>query len=208
MPVVLRLYDASEGGVLIYTDSNDVEVAGGLYSTFIGDDLSGGSLKDALTNSQVWIEPDIGGTVLLPRERLAAVAYAMMSADVTNGAIRGSMFEPGAVQTNHLLNSIVTADKIAAGAVGAAALADGAVEGSNIADGAVTSAKIASNSASSFHLARSYQSGRIDVLFNFFGTDTNLSTLFSPAFTSEPPSTRSRIPPAARRGMRCPSIRT
>ncbi len=72
----LRLYDSSSGGTLLYEDSNSVSVVDGLYSTFIGDNTSFGSIADALTNAMVYIETIVNGTVLSPRERVVAVPYA------------------------------------------------------------------------------------------------------------------------------------
>jgi hypothetical protein len=73
----LRLFDVSAGGTLLYEDSNSVTVVDGLYSTFIGDNTTFGSLLVALTNAQVWLEVAANGTALTPRERLGAVPYAL-----------------------------------------------------------------------------------------------------------------------------------
>lgn len=72
----LSLYDANSGGNLLYTDSSTVTVSDGLYSTYIGDHTTFGSLHSALTNAQVWLQVVVNGTPLLPRERLVAVPYA------------------------------------------------------------------------------------------------------------------------------------
>lgn len=78
--LVLRLYNDVTAGTLEYEDSNAVVVVDGLYSTFIGDDTLSGSLQNALTNAEVWVETEVDGTILLPRQRLASVAYALMAA--------------------------------------------------------------------------------------------------------------------------------
>jgi len=58
----------------------------GLYSTMIGDDTtSGGDLGDALNNPAVYLEIEVGGETLTPRERIVSVPYAM------NGLPSGSV---------------------------------------------------------------------------------------------------------------------
>ena len=78
----IRLYDAAVGGNLLCVDSNTVSVVDGLYSTYIGDNIRFGSVAHALTNGAVYIEVVIDGTALSPRERLAAVPYAMAAQTV------------------------------------------------------------------------------------------------------------------------------
>lgn len=73
----LRLYNVPAGGSSLYEDSNAVTVVDGLYSTFLGDNTTGGSLAVALTNVEVWLEAAVNGTALAPRERIASVAYAL-----------------------------------------------------------------------------------------------------------------------------------
>jgi len=48
-----------------------------LYSTFIGDNTVSGSLADAFTNVTVFVEVEVDGAVLSPRERMASVGYAL-----------------------------------------------------------------------------------------------------------------------------------
>jgi len=73
----LHLYNASVGGALLYTDFNAaVPVVDGLYSAAIGDDTTFGDLHTALTNASVWLEVEVNGTPLSPRERLLSVPYA------------------------------------------------------------------------------------------------------------------------------------
>jgi len=74
----LSLYNSDVGGSLLYTDFNPaVTVLDGLYHTYIGDDTTFGMLRNALTNSLVWLQVVVDGTPLTPRERLVAVPYAL-----------------------------------------------------------------------------------------------------------------------------------
>lgn len=129
----LRLFDASASGTLLCEDSNTVAVADGLYSTFIGDNPTSGSLIGALTNAQVWVEVAVNGVALSPRERVGASLFSLMAGGVTNGAIATAM----------LANGAVTGGKLAAGSITSVALADGAVTSSDLASNAVTTANIA-----------------------------------------------------------------
>lgn len=89
--LVLRLYDAPSAGNLLYADSNNVVLVDGVYSTMLGDDTVFGSLTNAVTNAAVYLEVDINGTVLSPRERLVSVPYALMTGGVLPGSITPGM---------------------------------------------------------------------------------------------------------------------
>ena len=74
--LALRLYNQASGGTLLYEDSNTVTVADGLYSTFLGDNTTTGTLAAALANTNVFLEVRVNGSALAPRERVGAAAYA------------------------------------------------------------------------------------------------------------------------------------
>jgi len=81
-----KLYDTPTGGSSLYEDAATIAVVDGLYSTMIGDDTtSGGDLGDALNNPAVYLEIEVGGETLTPRERIVSVPYAM------NGLPSGSV---------------------------------------------------------------------------------------------------------------------
>ena len=83
--LALTLYDGSS--TAIYRDSNQVVVVDGLYSTFIGDDPPSPAFAAAFTNEELYIEAEVDGVVLSPRERIAAVGYAITAAGVSTGSI-------------------------------------------------------------------------------------------------------------------------
>ena len=105
----LRLYDAASGGTLLYEDSNTVTVVDGLYTAGIGDSSTFGNLIAALTNQTLYLETVIDGVPLLPREELAAVAYALVT--------RGMNFT-----TNNTVILNPTVNKAAGGVIAAALL--------------------------------------------------------------------------------------
>ncbi len=84
----LRLFPQSVGGSILYEDSNTVAVADGLYSTFLGDNTTDGSL-DILFQEDfpLYLETMVNGTALAPRERVGSVFYALLASNVVNGAI-------------------------------------------------------------------------------------------------------------------------
>ena len=97
----LRLFDLSGGGSLLYADSNNVAVADGLYSTYIGDGTIAGSLSLALTNAEVWLEVRVNGVALAPRERIVSVPYARVTEGLslsTNGTV---ILNPAAQNSAH-----------------------------------------------------------------------------------------------------------
>lgn len=111
--VVLRLYDAPNAGTVLHAASNTVTVVDGLYAADLGTNTIAGALDTALTNRQVWLEVEINGVTMVPRERLGAVAYARLAEGVRSGGITAAMLAPGAVDTAALGAGAVTADRMA-----------------------------------------------------------------------------------------------
>jgi hypothetical protein len=130
-------------------------VTRGLYSVLLGDTALAGMTQvipvTVFTNAdvrlRVWFNDGVTGFQLLsPDQRIAAVGYAMMAANVPDG--------------------IITSNKIA----------NGAINGSKIADFSITSSKLSSNSITSGQLADvvalglSNVVGRLDVFATSVGT--------------------------------------
>ena len=84
----LRLYSEPQGGPLLYEDSNMVAVVDGLYSTYIGDNATFGTLTDAVAQAAAYIEVVVDGVALSPRDRLTSVAYAL-------GGVKGPTGDKG-----------------------------------------------------------------------------------------------------------------
>ena len=92
-----KLYSAPTGGAALYEDAATVTVVDGLYSTMIGDDTtSGGDLGDALNNPAVYLEIEVGGETLTPRERIVSVPYAMNDNGLPSGSVVLSASNPDA----------------------------------------------------------------------------------------------------------------
>ena len=80
----LRVYTNAAGGAFLYEDSNTVTVVDGVYSTFIGDNTTFGTLNTALAAPRTWVEVVADGQVFSPRYELAAVPYALNSPATAN----------------------------------------------------------------------------------------------------------------------------
>jgi hypothetical protein len=130
-------------------------VTRGLYAVLLGDTFLAGMTQvipaTVFTNAdvrlRVWFNDGVTGFQLLsPDQRIVAVGYAMMSANVPDG--------------------IITSNKIA----------NGAINGSKIADFSITSSKLLSNSITSGQLADTVSlglsnvQGRLDVYATTVGT--------------------------------------
>jgi hypothetical protein len=123
-----------------------LSVSGGGYSVLLGDAQIPNMLPipiEAFKNDdvrlRVWFSDGANGFQLMtPDQRISAVGYAMIAANVPDGAITSAQLADGAV----------TGSKIAAGSVSANQLASGAVSSDKIAIGAISSEKLASGAVS------------------------------------------------------------
>ena len=72
--IEVRLFAGESGGSPVWNQTlDDVSVVNGLYSFYFGD----GSLAAALTNTFVWLELEVDGETLTPRQQLVSVPYAL-----------------------------------------------------------------------------------------------------------------------------------
>ena len=129
-------------------------VANGLYAVLLGDAtlpnmtvIPATVFTNADVRLRVWFSDGVTGSQLFtPDQRIAAVGYAMMSANVPDGAI--------------------TANKLANGAVTGLKIADGAITSSKLAPNTVTSSNISDTIA----LGQTNVNGRLDVYLTAAGT--------------------------------------
>ena len=97
-----RLHDDPAGGSLLFESTNLVTVVDGLYATVIGENTVSGTLTDALANPAVWLELEVDGTTLSPRERILSAGYALMADSVKSEGVTEAM----------IVNEAVTAGKV------------------------------------------------------------------------------------------------
>jgi hypothetical protein len=126
------------------TSTVSLPVSKGLYSVLLGDTtvsnmavIPSGVFTNSDVRLRVWFNGGAGLQQLTPDQRLAAVGYAMMAANVPAGAIG----------TTQLASNAITAGNIATGAVTTAAIADGAIGATQLASNAITLATLASAGA-------------------------------------------------------------
>ena len=106
-------------------------VTKGLYSVLLGDTsppLSMTAIATTVFNNsdvrlRVWFNDGTNGSQLLtPDQRIAAVGYAMMAGNVSDGTITTAKIAAGAVAASNLAPNAVTASNLAPNTVGSANL--------------------------------------------------------------------------------------
>ena len=96
--LVLRLYDAEESGTLLWTESHaDVDVLDGVYAVELG--ASTPLTPEILDAPALYLEVEVEGDTLAPRQRLLAVPYALRArtAETADSAASVDMLPSGFV---------------------------------------------------------------------------------------------------------------
>lgn len=77
---VFRLYNVAEGGTALWTETKDIVVSNGLFTTLLGDVTA---LPTSIFDGQnLWLGVKVGTDAeATPRQRIAAVPYALYSAN-------------------------------------------------------------------------------------------------------------------------------
>ena len=76
--IAVAIYTNVSEGSQVYTESvGTVPVQDGVYSFHFG--TNSAALKQALMNTQCWLEVSVDGSALSPRQQLTAVPYAVMA---------------------------------------------------------------------------------------------------------------------------------
>jgi hypothetical protein len=109
-----RIYNAATVGIMEWGESQTVNVQAGQYSVVLGSGtlLPGSGSLDltVFADDERYLEVEVNGEVLSPRQRITSVGYAF-KAGIAEGAINGAITAP------MISTSAVTTDKIANGAV-------------------------------------------------------------------------------------------
>lgn len=101
--LTFRIYKLSTGGSKFFEDSNTVQVVDGLYNARLGENVTFGSLSNALSViDDLWLEVLVDGVPLSPREKIQSVVYALVAETVEDDAITAAKIAPGAVDQSHL----------------------------------------------------------------------------------------------------------
>ena len=136
-------------------------VAQGLFSVLLGDaaisqmqPIPWTVFTNADVRLRIWFSDGTNGFArLAPDQRLGAVGYAMLAANVPDGALGSNKLAPGAVLTQNIAEGAVTAPVLADGAVTTAKLAPRAVATLALGDGSVTAPKLAAGSVTTSAVA-------------------------------------------------------
>jgi hypothetical protein len=110
--MVFALYDSFTAGNLIWgPESHDnVPVSNGLFNVQLGSQIPGGVPASVLDDGGVWLEVTVEGDTLSPREKLAAVPFAIVAGTVADESITTAKIVDGAV-TQAKAPSLVEASK-------------------------------------------------------------------------------------------------
>jgi hypothetical protein len=136
--------DGTSSGGSQPTASINLTVVKGLYSVLLGDTTIAGMPTaipiTVFTNYdvrlRVWFNDGVTGfQQFTPDQRIAAVGYSLIGANVPDGAITSNKLANGAVTSAKLADNSVTAAKIAAGAINSSNLASTIAIGSTNVNG-------------------------------------------------------------------------
>ncbi len=103
--IVFRLYDAPENGGVLYSETQTVTVSDGFYSSQIGlNNPLPGSLVNALAAAPVYLEVEVGGTPMAPREPLVSAAYSLTSVSKSGDTVNGPLTLQSTGVVGHVLS--------------------------------------------------------------------------------------------------------
>ncbi len=131
--ITFRLYEQTAGGAAVWTATRTVTTSKGLFDVVLGESAS---LDEVPFDRAYFLGISIGaGDELSPRIALVAAPYSLYAKDVEDGAVTADKIAANAVGTEQLAEDSVTSAKIADAAITGEALADDAVTAAKIADG-------------------------------------------------------------------------
>jgi len=81
--VTFTVHDAASGGSTLWTETQTLGLSDGYYSTFLGLVTTPG---EGVYEGPRWLQVQVGGETLLPRQQLGSVAFALQAASVRGTA--------------------------------------------------------------------------------------------------------------------------
>jgi hypothetical protein len=145
--MVFSLYNVESGGAPLWTETKNVAVSRGLFSTLLGDtaalNLGVFDGQDLFLGVSVQGDPEA-----TPRQRLAHVAYAIYAERAANAANADSA--TNAANADTLDGQDSSAFALVGHTHSGADIVDGSITTADLADGAVTAAKLAPGVAPKF----------------------------------------------------------
>ena len=124
--------DGTSGGGSQPAASVALAVNNGLYAVLLGDAtlpnmtaISSSVFTNVDVRLRVWFNDGVNGSQLLtPDQRIAAVGYAMMAANVPDGVITAAKIADGSISANKIADGTITGAKLAAGVITSASLSN------------------------------------------------------------------------------------
>ena len=118
------IFDVPTSGTALWSESQTVSLAGGLYNVELG--LN--PFSDDLFDGDLYLEVEVNGEIFAPRKRLIATPFAMKAAlsdGVVDGGVTNVMIADNAVNSQKLSDNSVTSTKITDGSLTAVDIQDG-----------------------------------------------------------------------------------
>jgi hypothetical protein len=80
--MTFRLFSTQSGGSSIWSETQMVSVSGGLFNVLLGSDTA--LSASVFSGTSRWLEVEVGGEMLSPRQRIVSVAYALQAQEAAN----------------------------------------------------------------------------------------------------------------------------
>jgi len=80
--MTFNIYDAETGGTLIWSETQTVSVSGGLFNVLLGSVTS--LSAPVFDGTDRWLEVEVAGEILTPRQRIVSVGYAIQAQEAAN----------------------------------------------------------------------------------------------------------------------------
>lgn len=112
--IEFSLYNVETEGTVLWTETQSVDVIGGIFSVTLGDVTP----IDLAFDTQYYLGVKVGADdEMTPRQPLTSVGYAMRADSVSDRGITSMMIDHDAIDTEHISDDAVDTDQIADDAI-------------------------------------------------------------------------------------------
>jgi len=89
--MVFKIYDAATAGTLLYEESQTVTTVNGIYNVLLGTGTATvGTFDPALFSADRWLEVNVNGETLTPRQPVTSVAFSLQAEEAAHAATAGN----------------------------------------------------------------------------------------------------------------------
>lgn len=107
---LFRIYDASEGGNKLFESA---PLTGNIQASLFGIDIPGLPYSILAGASPKYLEVEVGGTLLSPREKIQSAPYAILSKRVEDHSVSSATIQAGAISDAHIASGAgISASKL------------------------------------------------------------------------------------------------